>query len=256
MILRNDLINMSEALNNNTWGIQEQKALYRNGSSEEFKQDYWNRMFCADWWRSETDDFPINLSEFRSRVNSLEPNFSRFIPWIMLALGDLGFSWTIDDIFILDNEAKNYLDSRLIENLWDLYYNTLADFLEELKDATWFEWIKRASEKIRTAWKISEAYVDKANPPKKHENAELEVSFLWWINTIAERIWKLDKKWLWNFLLALSQKVWTDWEMDSNRPSLWKDWVVSETKKRTQLATVLFETSSILKEEWKKLSKN
>ena len=146
MILRNDLINMSEALNNNTWGIQEQKALYRNGSSEEFKQDYWNRMFCADWWRSETDDFPINLSEFRSRVNSLEPNFSRFIPWIMLALGDLGFSWTIDDIFILDNEAKNYLDSRLIENLWDLYYNTLADFLEELKDATWFEWIKRASD--------------------------------------------------------------------------------------------------------------
>ncbi|EKE28114.1 MAG: hypothetical protein ACD_3C00099G0003 [uncultured bacterium (gcode 4)] len=245
---------MSEALDNHTWNLQEQEALYRNGSSEQYKQDYWNRMFCANWWRSETDDFPINLSEYRSKISPLEPNFDRFIPWIMLALGNLGFSWTVDDIFILDNDAKKFLDGRLVENLWDLYYNTLADFLEELCNVTWIEKLKKASEKIRTAWKISEPYIDKTNPPKKHENAEIEVWFSWWITAVAERIWNMDKIWLWNFLLALSQKIWNDWEKDNNRPSLWKDWVVSETRKRTQLATALFEASSILKEEWKILT--
>jgi len=52
---------------------------------------------------------------------------------------------------------------------------------------------------------------------------------------------------LWIFLLALSQKIWKDWEKDSNRPSIWKDWVVNETKKRTKLATALFEASLLIK---------
>jgi hypothetical protein len=164
----------------------------------------------------------------------------------MKSLEEEWFTGNIDDIFVLDNEARIFFDSRLIENLWDLYYNTLADFLEELSKITWNDKLKIASDKIRIAWGISEAYVDRNNPPKKHENAEFEIELFWWVNTIAERIWKMNKIELWNFLLALSQKIWNDWEKDSNRPSIWKDWVVNETKKRTKLATALFEASLLI----------
>lgn len=215
--------------------------------SEEDKQEFWNIYFNKIVWYDERwTQLPINIANLRNKYH-FEDNFNRFIPWIMKSLEEEWFTGNIDDIFVLDDEARLFFDSRLVENLWDLYYNTLADFLEELSKITWNEKLKMASDKIRIAWGISEAYVDRNNPPKKHENAEFEIELFWWVNTIAERIWKMNKIELWNFLLALSQKIWNDWEKDSNRPSIWKDWVVNETKKRTKLATALFEASLLIK---------
>lgn len=214
-----------------------------------YKQDYWDRYVFTMWWYDQRGtSLPIDLQKLREVYKWIEDNFNKFIPWIMKSLEEEWFSGTIDDIFILDQEAKWFLNGRLIENLWDLYYNTLSDFLEELYNITWNDKIKRASEKIATAWKISEPYVDKNNPPKKHENAELEVRVVWWIKSIAKEIWNWDIAWFWEFLLALSKKIWNDGEKDSNRPSIWKDWVVDEMQKRTKLATALFEASLLLKE--------
>ena len=62
--------------------------------------------------------------------------------------------------------------------------NSLKDYftLEELSKITWNEKLKIASDKIRIAWKISEPYVDRNNPPKKHENAEFEIELFWWVS--------------------------------------------------------------------------
>lgn len=215
---------------------------------EKYKQDYWDRYVVTMWWYDQRwTSLPIDIKQLRELYKWVEDNIDRFIPWSMKSLEEEWFTWTIDDIFILDNEATLFLDSRLVENLWDLYYNTLADFLEELSKITWNEKLKVASEKIRVAWKISEPYVDKNNPPKKHEDAESEIRFSGGVHTIAERVWKMNNTELWNFLLALSQKIWNDWEKDSKRPSIWKNWVVDETKTRTKLATALFEASLLIK---------
>ncbi|MDD3794189.1 MAG: hypothetical protein PHI37_05220 [Candidatus Gracilibacteria bacterium] len=161
------------------------------------------------------------------------------------------FSSSLVNYITFDNEAKSYLhnhlSSRLVENLGDLYYNTLADFLEELSKITGNEKLKVASEKIRVAWKISEPYVDKNNPPKKHENAEFEIELFGGVKAIAERVGKMDSTELLTFLGELSQKIWNDGEKDSKRPSVGKDGVVDETKTRTKLATALFEASLLIK---------
>ncbi len=216
--------------------------------NEEYKQEYWDRYIFNLWWFEQRwTEMPIIVSDLKKTYKWIEDNFDRFIPWIMKSLEEEWFTGNIDDIFILDNDAKLFLDNRLMENLWDLYYNTLADFLEELYKITWNEKLKIASDKIKIAWKISEPYIDKNNPPQKHENAEFEVRFLWWVNAIAERFWKMDNMNFWNFLLSLSQKIWNDWEKDFKRSSIWKDWIVDETKTRTKLATSLFEASLLLK---------
>ncbi|MGE4443919.1 MAG: hypothetical protein AB7E37_02930 [Candidatus Altimarinota bacterium] len=215
--------------------------------SEEDKQEFWNIYFNKIVWYDERGtQLPINIANLRNKYH-FEDNFNRFIPGIMKSLEEEGFTGNIDDIFVLDNEARIFFDSRLIENLGDLYYNTLADFLEELSKITGNDKLKIASDKIRIAWGISEAYVDRNNPPKKHENAEFEIELFGGVNTIAERIGKMNEAELGIFLLALSQKIWKDGEKDSNRPSIGKDGVVNETKKRTKLATALFEASLLIK---------
>ncbi|MDP2090781.1 MAG: hypothetical protein Q8K30_04245 [Candidatus Gracilibacteria bacterium] len=81
---------------------------YKNGDDSN-KQNYWDRIFCRNWWHSDDGDFPVQLSEFRQKNSYLESNFDRFIQGIMLALEDLGFTGSIEDIFILDEQAKKYL---------------------------------------------------------------------------------------------------------------------------------------------------
>lgn len=229
--------------------IEEEKDIqdYINWD-EKYKQDYWNRYVFTMWWNDQRGiSLPIDIKKLRELYKWIEDDIDRFIPWIIKSLEEEWFSGTIQDIFILDDEAKLFFNSRLVENLWDLYYNNLANFLEELSEITWNNNLKTASDKIRNAWEISKSYVDKNNPPKKHENAEFEIQLFWWVNAIAEKIWKLDNTELGTFLLALSQKIWNDWEKDSRRPSIWKDWLVDETKTRTKLATALFEASLLIK---------
>ncbi len=215
---------------------------------ETYKQNYWDRYVFTMWWYDQRwTSLPIDIKQLRELYRWIEDNIDRFIPWSMKSLEEEWFTWKIDDIFILDSKVQLFFDNRLVENLWDLYYNTLANFLEELSKITWNEKLKIASEKIRVAWKISEPYVDRNNPSKKHENAEFEIELFWWVKAIAERVWKMDSTELLTFLWELSQKIWNDWEKDSKRPSVWKNWVVDETKTRTKLATALFEASLLIK---------
>ncbi|MGE4444343.1 MAG: hypothetical protein AB7E37_05105 [Candidatus Altimarinota bacterium] len=220
---------------------------YINGD-EKYKQDYWDRYVFTMWWYDQRGtSLPIDIKQLRELYKGIENNFNRFIPGIMKSLEEEGFTGKIDDIFILDSEAQLFFDNRLVENLGDLYYNTLADFLEELSKITGNEKLKVASEKIRVAWKISEPYVDRNNPSKKHENAEFEIELFGGVKAITERVGKMDSTELLTFLGELSQKIWNDGEKDSKRPSVGKNGVVDETKTRTKLATALFEASLLIK---------
>lgn len=117
--------------------------------SEQYKQDYWDRKICGSWWHSEDYDFPINLVEFREEIASLEDNFDRFIPWIMLALEDLGFTWDISDIFILDEQAKEYLEIHwnLAKNSEQVWSVIDWDIVKKNKTST-IEWINFSFEEL------------------------------------------------------------------------------------------------------------
>lgn len=219
--------------------------------SSVFRDHWWEPLdiwYYRENWYQEINDY---LFDILKKLYSLYEEMWLNQRWYFLS--------SLVNYITIDNEAKSYLynhlNSSLIENLWDLYYNTLADFLEELSKITWNEKLKIASDKIRVAWEISEPYVDKNNPPKRHENAEFEIELSWWIVSIANKFWNGKPIELWEFLLKLSDKINIDWEKDSKRPSIWKDLVVDETKKRTKLATALIEASLILKEVWKSLNK-
>ncbi|MBP8017125.1 hypothetical protein KAZ01_03905 [Candidatus Gracilibacteria bacterium] len=223
--------------------------------NKEDKQEFWNTYFRKIvWYDKKGTQLPVSIENLRVKY-FFENNFNIFIPGIIKSLEEEGFSGTIYDIFILDNETQLFFNIRLIENLGDLYYNTLADFLEKLSNIIGNEKLNLAYEKITIAWKISEPYVDKNNSPQKHKNAESEIRFLGGIHAIAERVGKMNNTEMGKFLLALSEKIWNDGEKDNNRPSIGKNGVISTTKKRIKLATTLFETSLLLKEVSTELEK-
>lgn len=221
--------------------------------SSVFRDHGWDPLdisYYRENWYLEINDYLLDILK---RLYSLYEEIWLNQRWYFIS--------SLENYITFDDEAKNYLrshlDSRLVENLWDLYYSTLSDFLEQLRDIITIEDIsgklREASEQIKIAWNISEPYIDKNKLPSKHENAEFEIELLWWINVLSQKIWNLDNAWIWDFLLKLSQKIWSDWEKDSNRPSVQKGWVIDETKKRTKLATALFEASLLLKEAWELL---
>lgn len=228
---------------NNIWGILNKLDILLSEISSVFR-DHWgeplNISYYRENWYQEINNYLLDILK---KLYSLYEEMWLNQRWY--------FSSSLVNYITFDNEAKlylhNHLSNRLVENLWNLYYNTLADFLEELSKISGNEKLKIASDKIRVAWGISKLYVDKNNPPQKHENAEFEIELFWWVNTITERVWKMENTELWTFLLELSQKIWNDWEKDSKRPSIWKDWIVNETKTRTKLATALFEASFLIK---------
>ncbi len=238
-------------LQNEMKQTQNKLDILLNEISSVFRDHGWEPLdisYYRENWSTEINDYLLDILK---KLYSLYEEMGLNQRWY--------FSSSLENYITFDDESKSYLynqlNNRLIENLWDLYYNTLSEFLEELYKITWNEKLKIASEKIKIAWNISEPYVDKNNPPKKHENAEFEIELSWWIVSIANKFRNSAPIELWEFLLKLSDKISIDWEKDSNRSSIWKDWVVDETKKRTKLATALIEASLILKEVWNSLIK-
>lgn len=239
-----------EAHQHLTQRLEEEKQAYLNSNSEEYKQDYWDKKICGLWWHSDTGDFPINLAAFKTKNADLEANFDRFIPWVMLALEELWFSWTIDDIFILDESAKHYLKinavtsnnqhkalwilsnqeeqfPELAEKIWDLFYDALAEVLIGISETApdIAAYMKQAWENAQNAWEICRPYInEKTNPKHKTDIAGMSNKELW------NRIGKLDNKTLKYFLKLLWDKI-------------RKDWLADEWRWRKKLATELFETS-------------
>lgn len=234
---------MSEILDLQIKKLEEKEKIYINSSSEKDKQDYWNQIFCENWWHSESEIFPINLSEFKKQNFYLEKDFEKFIPWIILALEEIGFSWDIKDIFIFDKETKVYLDNEsekinkiinlnnniewiglnseeLAEKVWDLFYDSLAWFLLTLsnkvkeKYSEAWKYLKDASSKINNAWNICSNYVWEWFSNPKHSNIIKQ----WESNeNIINKIINFNHTLLKKFLLDLSNKIFRDWDSDSKR---------------------------------------
>jgi len=225
--------------------MQKQDQEYLNGSNAD-KQAYWNSLFIwVFYWRTWLE-LPLNLNEYKETISYLENDFDRFIPWIVDALEDNGFTWTLEDIFILEGKDKNILDSiinsswkidntlqqktikiewinisneELAEKIWDLFYDSLSSFIsslwEQIDNKEISALLKEASNNIMTAWKICLPYVSHDFPEMKHTS---EVK---WLDIDRENLVKwisnlIDSE-LKDFLVKLSSKIQKDWEADKWR---------------------------------------
>lgn len=270
---------MSEFLDFHIKKIQKEEDDYINNSSEQHKQDYWDRKFCGNWWHSD-DDFPINLTEFRKKIASLEQNFDRFIPWIMLALEDLGFTWDISDIFILDEQSKKYLEihwnltnnsqaiwnvidwdnvkknktskvewvdlssEELAERIWDLFYDSLASFLLSL-----WEELSKWDENLKKAWeylKIASNHIMNA--------WRICLPYVWeWFPNLkhsTEIKWlNISREELIGSLWNLTNEALKEFLLNLSK-KIHKDWLADEWRWRKKLSNELFETAKSLELAW------
>jgi len=100
---------------------------------EEDKQRFWNQQFINRIRRS--DYQPKDLEIFRKKI--VEKNINRFLPWILAAL--YVFCDSIEDVFILDESAKEYLASRWltdIEKCFEFIKNTSENINREVQNET------------------------------------------------------------------------------------------------------------------------
>lgn len=243
---------------------------YINGS-EKYKQDYWNRYVFTIWWYDQRwTSLPIDIKKLRELYKWTEDNIDRFIPWIIESLEEEGFTGKIEDIFILDElkrkEKKAKIDwivqnnEELSENIWNLYYDSLASFLLLLWDEfinnsknariVWdkeyseklkgiWEYLKLSSNHIMKAWEICLPFISKDFPVMKHS------SDIKWVDITKKElilwIWNLTDDSLRDFLICISKKINTDW-------------IADESKWRKKLANELLEASKLIENASKLLN--
>jgi hypothetical protein len=102
----NDLENTSSEINkelSNKW--KKERDDYINWN-QEHKQNYWDRYIFSMYFHHEWNTFPIKIKNFREKHKELEPNFDKFIHWIIESLKDFWYTIEIKDIFKLDKQAK------------------------------------------------------------------------------------------------------------------------------------------------------
>ncbi len=217
--------------------------------NQEYKQNYWNNYIFSMYFHYEWNTFPIKIQDFREKHKELEPNFEKYIPWIIENLKDFWYTIEINDIFILDEKAKkvleiqfnisnnskqientiltktknlewiNILNEELAEKIWDLFYDSLSYFLSNLwknidnKEIS--KLLEESSKNIMNAWKICLPYINYNFPEMKHTS---EVKWLD-INKeeLSMRISNLVDSELKDFLAELSNKIYKDWEADKKR---------------------------------------
>ena len=208
------------------------------------------------WWVN------IKISDLRE----VEPNIEELFPLIEKKIREyspeswinyyVDFDDTPDQTNRTDNiEWIEFNNSELSKKIGDLFYNGLSNFLRHLSEnINWWQYelikvselLKKASDNIEEAWGICEPHVRTNFKEMKHTDT------IKWSDisneNLAKWIWNLYLEQLWDFLSKLSQKLEKDWEADKNRPSIWKDWIISKTKTRTNLANELFESSKAIKE--------
>lgn len=228
--------------------------------SQKEKQIYWNGRI-SDIYRGDYDRFPLDLSTFKAEIWVEEDNFEIFIPWIVQCFID--WTWeelAIEDLFILDEKAQKKLwlweddnvkqsttsalngelhipwvemsTSELIENIWNLYYDSLSDFLTEVssfvqnKSIRWN--LEEAAKYISIAWDICEPFWK--DHPKHSDNIKgLDISN----ESISQKIWELKSNELRHFMKLLWEKI--------NR-----DWVADKERWRSKLSGNLFSAAKIL----------
>ena len=251
---------------------------YKNWDKN-YKQEYWNN-YIFQYWKYGSDTWEaVDISKIREDVLEYEPNFDDFLPWVIKSLEE---EWlNINSILILDEQAKKALEISnqtsntsnwvkstidtentnklenisfevLAEKIWDLYYDALAFFLEELseniKNTEIKELIKEASYSISKAWDLckipTEEFLKKA---EKEISEWKEVFFkhsseVKWLNIekkeLAKIIWNLENSELSDLLEKLSEKMQKDWDADYYRKPI----------PRKKLGTELYACANKLKQ--------
>ena len=262
--------------------------------NEEFKKDAWssyvfkllqNHRFLSSTHEPELIDF----TKFRkdNLYSEVENDIDRFLPWILTDLQD--FYWNewnpLEIIFKLDEQAKKAIEvqSNVNNNLWqvnevldwwkteniewinisyeelsekvgDLYYDSLAVFIADLKDNIDNKEVKsllnEAFSNISIAWdyckKPVEDYLEsiKEQPEKvrtfKHTNQ------IKWVDIenkeLAKRVWNLVDTELAKFLEAFSEKMYKDWVADDKQR-----WRVKLAAELYSCADKLKQSSEVLK---------
>ncbi|PID84314.1 hypothetical protein CSB09_01695 [Candidatus Gracilibacteria bacterium] len=99
---------------------------YKNGNQQE-KQEYWNEYIFSMYFHYEGNAFPIKIQDFREEHKELETDFERFIPGIIRSLRDFGYTIQLEDIFILDEQAKKALKSHSVIDTKPLEVNNILE---------------------------------------------------------------------------------------------------------------------------------
>lgn len=226
----------------------------RNRASEWFKMCWY---YLREWEK-------FNIKEIREKR---EPEIDKMVNWMIewiMELSDMSREDVIFRHFILDEESNKYVKTSnvewidisqdvLVENVWDLFYDSLSSFLDTLwdkiSDFSKIEWelenqekslklqlisenLKKASNHIMTAWQICLPYISHNFPVMKH------TSEIKWIDIskeeLAVKISKLEYEKLYNFLNKFSNKI-------------HKDWLADEKRWRKKLSNELFEAAKLIK---------
>jgi len=87
-------------------GYPTDEETYHSYKMLEQKQWYWNDLI-RDYVRTAYEKFPISLVHFREDNKHVEGELNPFLLWIFKSLA-LFFD-SIEDVFILDERAKEYL---------------------------------------------------------------------------------------------------------------------------------------------------
>jgi hypothetical protein len=95
------------------WKKWEKEINDYNNWNEEYRQEYWNNYVCKIWWYDQRwTSLPIDIKKIREET---EKDIEKYIPKIIELLAEEWFTWNIEDIFILDEQAKEYLQRKDIK---------------------------------------------------------------------------------------------------------------------------------------------
>ncbi len=265
--------------------IKEREA-YINWDKE-YRQLYWSKYIFSMYFRHEEWDFPISIKDFRENHKDLEENFDQYLLWSIEWLLDFWYTISIEDIFILDEQAKKAIEvqSNVNNSLWEvnevldwwktediewinisyeelaerignLYYDSLAVFIADLKDNIDNKEIKsllnEAFSNISTAWgyckKPAEDYLESIKEKPEKVRTYKHTNQVKWIDIenkeLAKRIWNLVNSELSRFLEKFSEKMYRDWDADA-----WRE------PPRIKLATELYACADKLKKASELLNK-
>jgi hypothetical protein len=247
---------------------------------EKYKQEYWNKYVFTIWWYNERwTSLPISIAKIRDEFKQIENDFNRFIPWIMKSLEEEWFTWTLEDIFILDDSAISYLaihwtqneNSEKVENsikknssiewlpysyeelaekIGDLFYEPLAGLLSSIaselekqidSDEDVIKLLQEASTHILQAWNHCKPHVLDIEELKKNSKHTFEIEWSGLNNQeLAKAIAFLENDRLKELLWLLSTKIERDAEADK-----WRQ--------RLKLAGELFATAEKLRQAAEKI---
>jgi hypothetical protein len=204
--------------------------------------------------------YPYNIKEIR---DTIEPQIDLFLEsmiWSIESFSEINREDIVANYFILDEQAISniktsqieWIDMEMLElseNIWDLFYDSLASFLsslwEKLKENSDKEnsiWnietsknaqkisnnLFQAATNILNAWEICKPFISNDFPEMKHTT---EVK---WLKidkvTLANKIWNLTDEKLNDLLQLLSDKI-------------KKDGLADEWRGRLKLANELYSAS-------------